>query len=39
MVAIIRAMQKLRIEFANPASLDDAKQFFTLSQNCDEVGV
>ncbi|CAI4231983.1 unnamed protein product [Auanema sp. JU1783] len=37
MVAILRAMGNLRIEFGDQQRISDAKQFFNISQNCDEL--
>ena len=36
MMAIIRAMGQLRIEFRNSSTSDDARQFFLLAQSTDE---
>ncbi|VDL74243.1 unnamed protein product [Nippostrongylus brasiliensis] len=36
MVALLRAMGSLRIDFKSPSRVDDAKQFFNISQTCDE---
>uniref|UniRef100_A0A7E4V171 Guanine nucleotide-binding protein G(I) subunit alpha n=1 Tax=Panagrellus redivivus TaxID=6233 RepID=A0A7E4V171_PANRE len=36
MMAIIRAMGQLKIEFRNPSTSDDARQFFLLAQSTDE---
>ncbi|VDD89519.1 unnamed protein product [Enterobius vermicularis] len=36
MMAIIRAMGQLKIDFSHPARSDDARQFFMLAQSCDE---
>lgn len=36
MMAILRAMGTLKIQFENPARKEDANQFYQLAQNADE---
>ncbi|KIH67043.1 g-protein alpha subunit [Ancylostoma duodenale] len=36
MVALLRAMGTLKIDFNSPSRVEDAQQFFSISQTCDE---
>ncbi|VDM81779.1 unnamed protein product [Strongylus vulgaris] len=36
MVALLRAMGTLKIDFKSPNSVEDTQQFFSISQTCDE---